>query len=144
MKPWETSQRLTEMRPSRIWLITRAVSAAILLSTSVACASGSTNSTTGDSGIQGVVTYGPTCPVQRAGGPSCVRKYSADVTVRQGDKTVTTFRSASDGSFKVSLQPGTYTLTSTQSGLPILKPLDVTVKPHSFTTVTVEFDSGIR
>ena len=118
--------------------------AAIVLSTAVACAASSTGTTQTDSGIQGIVTYGPTCPVQRVGGPSCVRHYSAEIAVRQGDRTITTFHSAADGTFKVSLQPGTYTLTSTKAGLPFLRPLDVIVKAHRFTTVTVEFDSGIR
>jgi hypothetical protein len=132
------------MKPTRIWLITRVACAAMLLLTISACASGTAGTTQTDSGIQGTVTYGPTCPVQRVGGPSCVRRFSAEIAVRQGDHTVTTFRSAADGAFKVSLQPGTYTLTSTKSGLPFLRPLDVTVKPNAYTSVTVQFDSGIR
>ena len=142
MKPIGTTRRLTKMKPSRLWLLTAI--AAILLSTAAACASGPAGTSQTDSGIRGIITYGPTCPVQRVGGPSCVRPYSTEVTVQQNGRTVTTFHSAANGSFHVSLSPGTYTLTSTKAGLPFLRPLDVIVKAHSFTTVTVEFDSGIR
>jgi hypothetical protein len=131
------------MKPSRIWLITRVASALILIS-AAACGTASTGSKAYDSGIQGIVTYGPTCPVQRAGGPSCVRRYSAEIVVHQGANVVITFRSNSDGTFRVALQVGTYTLESAHSGLPFLKPLDVVVRPHAFTTVDVMFDSGIR
>ena len=145
MKPCETTQRLTEMKPSRTWLIARGVAAALLiLAATTACAGTTAGAGGTDSGIQGTVTYGPTCPVQHVGGPSCVRPYSAEIAVRQGTRTVTTFHSAANGAFRVSLQPGTYSLASTRTGLPTLKPLDVTVQPHTYTTITVMFDSGIR
>jgi hypothetical protein len=115
----------------------------MLLTFCVACAASATTSAT-DSGIQGNVIYGPTCPVQRVGGPSCQRPYSSEIVIRQRDRVVTTLRSGADGSFRVTLRPGTYTITSAKTGPPTLAPFDVTVKPHAFTTVTVMFDSGIR
>ena len=115
----------------------------MLLAFLVACACSTTTSTT-DSGIQGNVSYGPTCPVQRVGGPSCRRPYSAEIVIRQGGRIVTNIRSGANGSFRVTLPPGTYTIASARTGLPTLAPFDVAVKPHSFTTITVLFDSGIR
>jgi len=131
------------MKPRAIWLTSRGIGALIVLVALAACANSATTSTS-DSGIQGKAIYGPTCPVQRVGGPSCQRPYSGEIVIRQGDRTVTTFRSAADGTFRVGLAPGAYTIASTGTGLPIVKPFDVTVQPHAFTTVTVMFDSGIR
>jgi hypothetical protein len=131
------------MKPRAIWLITRAIGAVILSALLAACAATPTTSAT-DSGIQGKAIYGPTCPVQRVGGPSCQRPYSGEIVIRQGDRTVTTIRSAADGTFRVALPPGAYTISSAGTGLPIVKPFDVTIKPHAFTAITVMFDSGIR
>jgi hypothetical protein len=131
------------MKPGPIRLITRAIGAFILLTALAACAAATTTSAT-DSGIQGKAIYGPTCPVQRVGGPSCQRPYSGEIVIRQGDRTVTTISSATDGTFRVALPPGEYSISSAGTGLPIVKPFDVTVKPHTFTTITVMFDSGIR
>jgi hypothetical protein len=131
------------MKPRAIWLMTRAVEAVILLVLVAACAAATTTSAT-DSGIQGKAIYGPTCPVQRVGGPSCQHPYAGEIVIRQGDHSVATTRSATDGTFRVALPPGAYTVSSAGTGLPIVKPFDVTVKPHTFTTITVMFDSGIR
>jgi hypothetical protein len=136
-------KRQTDMKPRAIWLITRAIGAVILLTVLSACAGAATTSAK-DSGIQGKAIYGPTCPVQRIGGPSCQRPYSGQIVIHQGDRTITTIRSAADGTFRVALPPGAYTISSAGTGLPVVKPFDVTVKPHTFTTITVMFDSGIR
>jgi hypothetical protein len=131
------------MKPRAIWLITRAIGAVILPALLAGCATTPPASAT-DSGIQGKAIYGPTCPVQRVGGPSCQRPYSGAIVIRQGDHTVTTIRSATDGTFRVALPPGAYTISSAGTGLPFVKPFDVTVKPHTFAPITVMFDSGIR
>jgi hypothetical protein len=97
-----------------------------------------------DSGIRGAAVYGPTCPVQRVGAPPCERPYSGVIVVERGGKRVASTRSDSNGSFRIPLQPGTYTVTSTTTGFPFVKPIDVVVRPHSYTTITVLFDSGMR
>jgi hypothetical protein len=130
------------MKPRAICLISRAIEAVILLALLAGCST--TPTATTDSGIQGKAIYGPTCPVEQAGGPPCQRPYSGEIVIRQGDRTVTSVRSAADGTFRVALAPGTYTITSAGTGLPFVKAFDVTVQPHAFATATVMFDSGIR
>jgi hypothetical protein len=99
-----------------------------------------------DSGLRIHVFYGPTCPVQRVG-ESCVRPYQASVRVVREpvNRTVTTVRSAADGRVSVRLRPGRY-LLKPQTGRPFPRAVaeTVTVHAHRFTTVTVNYDSGIR
>jgi hypothetical protein len=99
-----------------------------------------------DSGIHGLVLYGPTCPVQRPG-HSCVRPFRAWITVaREPAKTVATrVRSGADGRFTARLAAGHYLLTP-QNGKPFprARSRTVTVSPHHFSAVTIHFDSGIR
>ena len=107
-----------------------------------------------NSGIQGTITTGPTCPVQRIPpDPSCANKplqATASVQTADGAKTVTSFTSALDGTFKVTLQPGTYLIHVTDS--PHLSyPMAaanaqqiVTVEANKFTTVDLVIDTGIR
>ncbi|MGZ6510970.1 MAG: hypothetical protein ACXVDS_07725 [Actinomycetota bacterium] len=121
----------------------RALAALILLLTLGACAVTIVDPSASPSGVQGTATEGPTCPVQRAGAPPCVRPYEGVIVVKQGDRVVTQGRSDAAGKFRIVLVPGDYTLTST-SGLPILKPVDVTVKANMFTTIALQFDTGIR
>lgn len=101
-----------------------------------------------DSGIEGRVTVGPSCPVVRAGEPCPDRPLQALVLVRRpnGD-LVTRFRSAPDGTFRVLLDPGRYVLdpqSPNRAGLPSAGPVDVTVAAGSFTHVEIPYDSGIR
>ena len=98
-----------------------------------------------DSGIRGTVTIGPVSPVARQG-ETGTRSYEAALVIsRPGERDVAV-RSGTDGRFQVPLAPGTYTVLSARSAStpPTLKPVTVTVEPHAFSSVTVEFDSGIR
>ena len=99
-------------------------------------------------GLQGTVTIGPTCPVQRVGGPACVAPLAATISVRNTTgQELTRFRSGSDGTFKMDLAPGTYTLVGISSGpagLPRPIPVTVTVVDGQYSQVNVTFDSGIR
>jgi hypothetical protein len=101
----------------------------------------------GDSGVQGRVLVGPTCPVEQAGSPCPDRPLATDLEIVRGSDVVATVHSGSDGSFRVALEPGRYTIRpggNTTSGLPRGTPVGVTVSPHAFASVTVTFDSGIR
>jgi hypothetical protein len=82
--------------------------------------------------------------VQRVGGPPCQRRYSGLIYFEASNGISVIVRSKGDGSFRILLEPGTYTVSSGNQGFPIVKPFDVTVKPHAFTTIEVMFDSGIR
>jgi hypothetical protein len=99
-----------------------------------------------DSGLRIRVLYGPTCPVQRVG-QSCVRPYQASIRIvrEPANWTVTTVRSTTDGRVTVRLRPGRY-LLKPQAGHPFPRAVaeTVTVHAHRFTTVTVNYDSGIR
>src|SRR4051794_13900306 len=101
-----------------------------------------------DSGVKGVVTIGPTCPVQRVGDPSCAdRPYATTLkVVRARDHAfLKKFDSRSDGRFRVHLRRGRYLIEKVGRGaLPSLAPVAVSVARHRFTRVAVRFDSGIR
>jgi hypothetical protein len=98
-----------------------------------------------DGGVRGLVTIGPTAPVQRVG-ESGQTPYAADITVQSTSGTVVArTRSGADGTFSVNLAPGAYTLVP-QNGdpLPIAQPVEVLAPPHGFADVTISYDSGIR
>ena len=100
------------------------------------------------SGVQGLVQVGPTCPVERLGSPCPPRPLAATVVARDGNgQEVGRAQSGADGHFTIGLQPGAYTLvglTINASGLPRPIPTTVTVVEGRYTSVTVEYDSGIR
>jgi len=99
----------------------------------------------GSSGVNGLVVVGPTCPVEQVGSPCPDRPLSTDLEILRGSRVVATVHSGEDGRFRVALAPGPYTIGPKQtSGFPIGRPVQVTVKPHAFTSVTITFDSGIR
>jgi major membrane immunogen (membrane-anchored lipoprotein) len=112
----------------------------------VGCASSSSSSGTGDSGIQGKVLIGPTCPVETIEHPCPDRPLAADLVVaRVGGGTVATALSGNDGTFRVPLPPGAYTITVGHlGGVGLAKPMAVTVPAGRFVEVTVSVDSGIR
>jgi hypothetical protein len=100
------------------------------------------------SGIEGTVTLGPTCPVERPG-MTCEKPYAASIDVyTESGHFVKTVRSAADGGLRVNLRPGIYTLKPQPRDparpYPIGKPVTVTVKPGSFEKVTIQYDTGIR
>jgi hypothetical protein len=99
-----------------------------------------------DSGIEGIVLLGPTCPVQTVEHPCPDRPLAADIVVSTSDgKEVASVRSGPDGKFRIGLRPGGYVLTvSKPKGIQFAKPLSVTVPPRGFVHVTVSVDSGIR
>ena len=102
-----------------------------------------------DSGIRGTVTLGPLQPVQRVGGPPNERPYAATIVVvaKGTDTVVATTHAGGDGRFTVDLEPGDYTVmpqSPSPNGMPHAVPIDVHVAPHSFTAVTIAYDTGMR
>ena len=99
-----------------------------------------------DSGVRGLVLYGPTCPVQRPG-QTCVRAYRAWITIRRepSGTLAARVRSGADGRFSARLVAGRY-LLDPRNGMPYPRAQSqtVTVRRHRFTAVTIRFDSGIR
>jgi hypothetical protein len=101
------------------------------------------------SGIEGTVTLGPTCPVQRVDDPSCDdQPYPGVIHVSGTNATsVTIFQADSQGKFKIELEPGKYTIdpqTPMEKLFPRPANQDVTVVAGAFTTVNIQYDSGIR
>jgi hypothetical protein len=102
-----------------------------------------------NSGIRGLVTLGPTCPVQIEGDPQpCSTTYAATLEIHEqaSDKLITTVSSGADGRFEVRLAPGTYRIVpQVAEVLPIAEPVEgIVVAAGRFTEVQVDFDSGIR
>lgn len=99
-----------------------------------------------DTGLAGVVRRGPVTPVCALNVP-CDEPFSATFTVRQGDRTVTTFRSDTQGRFETRLPAGVYVVVPA-SDAPIIAPASqakqVEVGPSGLTNVVLQFDTGIR
>lgn len=99
-----------------------------------------------DSGVQGEVRIGPVNPVEQPGVQNDA-PYAATLRIRRASdgKVVAETTSAADGSFRVALAPGDYVLEPVNGDpLPTAQPQDLTVAPGRFTTVRVDYDSGIR
>jgi hypothetical protein len=64
-----------------------------------------------NSGIEGNVTIGPMCPVERIDSPCPDQPYAATIVIKDASgKEVARAHSAGDGRFRVALKPGSYTL----------------------------------
>lgn len=101
------------------------------------------------SGIVGIVTIGPTCPVQNEdSGSYCQDKpYEAVVQIKtvDGKTTIAQVKSDKDGMFKINLVPGAYLLMPVNAAVyPRASSQEVTVEKNKFTQVAIEYDSGIR
>ena len=114
----------------------------VLLSVCVACGSRA-GSPTG--GIEGHVTIGPTCPVEQIGSPCPPGAWSGTVRATAADGTAHETSTASDGSYRLALPPGTYTVTPVVegNGPPTAKPATVTVGA-TMQQLDLQLDSGIR
>jgi len=102
------------------------------------------------SGIQGTVMLGPTCPVMRdPPDPACADKpHQTTVSVFRTVDTVHAFATAktgTDGTFKISLPPGSYTVNAAGgTTLPRCTQTPATVASTGYTNITISCDSGIR
>ena len=100
----------------------------------------------GETGLQGIVLRGPIQPVCTIDQP-CDAPFSAAFVVSQGDQEIARFRSDSAGHFKVALPPGGYSVVPEESA-PLMFPQfqrhEVEVGSEGYTTVTLQFDTGIR
>lgn len=103
-----------------------------------------------NSGITGTILAGPQCSVvMMPPQPGCEdQPIQATVIVRHEASgiEVTRFTSAADGTFRVNLQPGRYTLDPQPSGglTPSTEHLAVTVTGGDFANVDIMYDTGIR
>jgi hypothetical protein len=97
-----------------------------------------------DSGIRGLALIAPTCPVEQEGLACDPLPHTGRFLVRKDGDLVARVQTGKDGRFTVRLDPGRYVLESDSPALPLLKPVDASVREHEFTDVTLTFDSGIR
>ncbi len=100
-----------------------------------------------NSGIRGIVLYGPTCPVERPGN-TCERPYVANLSFQRAALRGATAhaRSGTDGRFSVRLAAGRW-LVKVNAGAslyPRASSRVVSVTARHFTNVTIQVDSGIR
>jgi hypothetical protein len=105
----------------------------------------SKDSAPNSSGISGQVDIRPIRPHATIGVPN-VTPYQAVVDVlAPNGYLLTTFKSETDGTFRVALPPGTYVLRPESPGpYPRASEQTVLVKPNSFTQVNIVYDTGIR
>lgn len=101
------------------------------------------------SGIEGQVLIGPTCPVVRENDPNCADKpYPTTLGLYQNGQLLARLVTDDQGRFKVSLEPGTYTLVPEHKAGQIARPLQteqrVVVNAGVYTSVKVIYDSGLR
>lgn len=102
-----------------------------------------------NSGIEGRVSIGPVCPASQQGTPCPDDPYQATLIVRDASSgnEVASVRSASDGTFRVELEPGEYVVEPQPTNPvvpPYAEPQTVTVKPEQFTKLDILYDSGVR
>lgn len=97
-----------------------------------------------DTGLEGHVVRSPTSPVC-APPLGCEAPFASDFTVWSVGLLVARFRSDSAGAFMVRLPPGTYNVMadSTAPVVPGQRKV-VLVKAESFTSIVLDFDTGIR
>ena len=105
--------------------------------------------TTNTSGVRGIISLGPTCPVERIPpDPSCADKpYATAVVVyRVGSaKPFIIGNSDATGAFSFPLPSGSYTLTAgSGTTLPRCAPVNVVVAAGAYATTSISCDTGIR
>jgi hypothetical protein len=99
-----------------------------------------------DSGIEGTVTIGPTCPVVQVGNPCLDKPYQATLTVlTSAGVKLLQFQTGADGHYRITLAPGDYILhPESPQMMPHAPDIPFAVVAHQFTRVDVVYDSGIR
>ncbi|MHB8710597.1 MAG: hypothetical protein ACYC6X_03555 [Minisyncoccota bacterium] len=102
-----------------------------------------------NSGVQGTVSLGPTCPVMRVPpDPQCADKlYATAIAVyRAGSQSAFLMgNSDANGIFKFSLPPGAYTLQATNGKIfPRCASVSIEVPASGYASTTISCDTGIR
>ncbi|MDD5738967.1 MAG: hypothetical protein PHY72_03550 [Candidatus Pacebacteria bacterium] len=104
-----------------------------------------------DSGVFGVVTLGPTCPVmQNPPNPQCVDKpYATNIQVIAvgipSSSPFATIESDQQGKYKITLPPGEYALQPVGGNvMPRCETKQITIEPSKIIEVNLSCDTGIR
>lgn len=103
--------------------------------------------------LEGVITIGPLCPVERPFDPACqptaetYKAYPVSVWTSDGTQKITLLNPALNGSYKTELAPGTYLvlLEREQNGAGGSNlPVGVLISPSLITKLNINIDTGIR
>ncbi len=101
-----------------------------------------------DTGVEGIVTVGPMCPVVQAGQECPDAPYAASLTVvLASGRIVARASAADDGSYRIALDAGDYLLQAEASDggpFPASAGYPFSVLEGAWTRVDVTLDSGIR
>lgn len=99
-----------------------------------------------DSGIEETVAIGPMCPVIQANVPCPDQPYQATLIIlATNGKKVAQFQTDEKGHFRFNLAPGDYVLhPESPSVMPSAADMPFTVYEHKFTSLKINYDSGIR
>ena len=136
----------------RVLVLMAGAIAALAAATTMASTPAASTPSGNGSGVAGRAVAGPTCPVERyPPDPRCApRPLSVRIQVLpQGHYgRAVTVRSGRDGRFRVAEPPGSYLvrgLAASSSGFPRPpSPSRVRVSSGHFTSVTLNYDTGIR
>ena len=99
-----------------------------------------------DSGIEGQVLIGPTCPVVVEGQDCANKPYQATLTVNSPNgRKIAQVQTDEEGRFKIPLAPGEYILhPESPNVMPFAGEQTFIVETGKFTQIVVNYDSGIR
>lgn len=100
----------------------------------------------GESGIEGQVLIGPTCPVVQEGDKCADKPYQTTLTLLnpQGE-LILRFETDAEGRFKIPLPSGKYVLHPETTGrYPFAAEQEFTVTTGEYTQITITYESGIR
>ena len=101
------------------------------------------------SGIEGMVTIGPSRPEIQESTSGTDKPFEATIVIKDAatERQVAIVQSAANGQFSIELPPGEYILEPASPRPfvpPYAKTQSVTVQEGQITTVNVVYDSGIR
>ena len=99
-----------------------------------------------DSGVEGQVLIGPTCPVVVEGQDCADKPYQATLTVNSPNgRKIVQIQTDEEGRFKIPLAPGEYILhPESPNVMPFAGEQTFIVETGKFTQIVVNYDSGIR
>lgn len=97
-----------------------------------------------DSGIRGVVTSGPQCPVVQAGSPCPDEPWEGRIDITAGSDLVATVSTFDGGRFSIAIDPGTYRVQPRVEGPGTAPPMTVEVPVQGYVEVAFTVDTGIR
>ena len=101
-----------------------------------------------NTGIEGQVLIGPTCPVMIEGMDCADKPFAATISVMNAaNEKMFSFQTDAEGKFKIALPPGDFILhpePPQNNMMPFGRDVNIAVIEGQFTQVTLYYDSGIR